>query len=84
LFARGGNVSKFRSYLLNAGLIAVVFFGGLAFQSRNMIAADGQAAPELRGTTLGGQLYDLENAAGRRSSTSSHRGASSARPVPAT
>jgi peroxiredoxin len=65
LFARGGNVSKFRSYLLNAGLIAVVFFGGLAFQSRNMIAADGQAAPELRGTTLGGQLYDLENAAGR-------------------
>ena len=29
---------KFRSFVLNVGLIAVVFFGGLAFQSRNMIA----------------------------------------------
>ena len=60
-----GNMRKFRSFLLNAGLIVVVFFGGLAFQSRNMIAADGQAAPQLRGTTLTGQPYDLENAAGR-------------------
>ncbi len=61
----GRKMQKLRSFLLNAGLIAVVFFGGLAFQSRNMLAADGQAAPELRGTTLGGQLYELENAAGR-------------------
>ena len=56
---------KFRSFLLNTGLIAVVFFGGLAFQSRNMLAADRQAAPELRGTTLTGQPFDLETAAGR-------------------
>jgi len=62
---RAGNMRKFRSFLLNAGLIAVVFFGGLAFQSRNMLATDGQAAPELRGTTLTGQPYDLENASGR-------------------
>ena len=56
---------KYSSFLLNAGLIAVVFFGGLAFQSRNMLATDGQVAPQLRGTTLGGQAYDLEDAAGR-------------------
>ncbi len=61
----GNHMRKFRSFLLNAGLIAVVFFGGVVFQSRNMLAADGQAAPELQGTTLTGQFYDLENAAGR-------------------
>lgn len=61
----GNHMRKFRSFLLNAGLIAVVFFGGLVFQSRNMLAADGQAAPELQGTTLTGRFYDLENAAGR-------------------
>ena len=37
----------------------------LAFQSRNMLAADGRAAPELRGTTLAGQPYDLEDASAR-------------------
>jgi peroxiredoxin len=56
------NTRKYRSLLLNAGLMALVFFGVLAFQSRNMLAADGQAAPQLRGTTLAGQLYDLEEA----------------------
>ena len=57
--------SKVRAFLLNAGLIVVVFFGVLSFQSRNMLAADGQAAPELRGTTLSGQRYDLQHAAAR-------------------
>lgn len=56
---------KLRSFLLNVGAIAVVFFGVLAFQSRNMLAADGQVAPELQGTTLAGQHYDLQATAGR-------------------
>ena len=54
-----------RSFLLNAGLIAVVFFAVLAFQSRNMLATDGRAAPELRGLTLAGQAYDLQDAGSR-------------------
>ena len=58
----GLDIHKIRSFLLNAGLIAVVFFGVMAFQSRNMLAADGEAAPELRGITLAGQSYDLEAA----------------------
>ncbi len=57
--------SKLRAFLLNAGLIAVVFFAVLSFQSRNMLAADGQTAPELRGLTLSGQPYDLQDAAAR-------------------
>lgn len=56
---------KYRSFLLNAGLIAVTFIALLAFQTRNMLATDGQAAPALQGTTLTGQLYDLKNAGGR-------------------
>ena len=56
---------KLRSFLLNAGLIAVVFFVVLAIQSRNMLATDGQAAPELRGSTLEGQPYDLDDASSR-------------------
>ena len=59
------NLRKYQSFLMNAGLIVIVFFGVLAFQSRNMLAADGQAAPELRGTTLTGQPYDLEDARAR-------------------
>ena len=59
------SIHKTRSFLLNAGLIAVVFFGVLAFQSRNMLAADGEVAPELRGTTLTGQPYDLKDASAR-------------------
>lgn len=59
------DIHKARSFLLNAGLIAVVFFGGVAFKSRDMLAADGQVAPELRGTTLTGQPYDLEDARAR-------------------
>jgi thiol-disulfide isomerase/thioredoxin len=53
------------SVLLNAGFLAIVFFGALTFQSRNMLAADGQVAPGLQGTTLGGQHYDLQDAGTR-------------------
>jgi len=56
------NKHKYRSFLLNAGLIAVVFFAALAFQSRNMLPSDGQPAPPLRATTLAGVPYDLGDA----------------------
>jgi peroxiredoxin len=46
-------------------LLAAVFVGVLAFQSRNMLATDGQAAPQLQGVTLDGQDYDLQDAGGR-------------------
>jgi peroxiredoxin len=58
-------ITNYKSFLFNAGLLAVVFFGGLAFQTRNMLATDGQVAPELRGATLAGGLYDLESARDR-------------------
>ena len=61
----GPKTHKIRSFLLNAGLMAVVFFGLLAFQSRNMLAAGGEVAPELRGMTLSGEPYDLEDASAR-------------------
>ncbi len=56
---------KVGSFLLNAGLLAVVFFGVLAFQSRNMLATDGQLAPQLQGVTLNGHDYDLQDAGAR-------------------
>lgn len=56
---------KYRSFLLNAGIAAVVFFALLAFQTRNMLATDGRPAPELRGLTLGGEVYDLGDASAR-------------------
>ena len=42
-----------------------MFVGVLAFQSRNMLATDGQVAPQLQGVTLHGQDYDLQDAGGR-------------------
>lgn len=45
--------------LLNVGLAVLVFLVVSAFQSRNMLAADGEAAPDLRGITLAGERYDL-------------------------
>lgn len=59
------NMHKYRSFLLNVALFAVAFLALLAFQTRNMLATDGQAAPALQGTTLAGQPYDLENAGAR-------------------
>ena len=57
--------AKVRSFLVNAALVIAVFVIGMAWQSRNMLPADRQAAPDLRGITLAGQPYDLEDAAER-------------------
>ena len=43
----------------------MVLFAALAFQSRNMLSADGGAAPALQGMTLAGEPYDLSDAASR-------------------
>ena len=51
--------TKAKSILLNAALVIVVFLAGSAFQSRNMLAADGEPAPALQGMTLEGRPYDL-------------------------
>ncbi|MBT8094822.1 MAG: TlpA family protein disulfide reductase [Gammaproteobacteria bacterium] len=56
---------KFRSLVLNAGLVVAVFLVVSAFQSRNMLSTDGQVAPPLRGVTLSGEPYDLDNAGAR-------------------
>jgi peroxiredoxin len=56
---------RYRALLLNTGLFLVVFFAVTTFQSRNMLAADGHAAPGLRGTTLAGEPYDLADARSR-------------------
>ena len=55
----------YRSFLFNAGLFAMVFFALLAFQTRNMLATDGQPAPDLRGLLLSGEVYDLGGVNGR-------------------
>jgi peroxiredoxin len=54
-----------RSLLLNTGFAAIVFFGLLAFQARNMLPSDSQPAPPLLGMTLGGNVYSLEDAESR-------------------
>jgi peroxiredoxin len=59
------DIRKIRSFLLNALLLVAVFFGVSAFQSRNMLAADGKPAPALRGVTLTGETYDLADASAR-------------------
>lgn len=56
---------KLRAFLLNAGLFLAVFLAVSTFQSRNMLAADGEPAPGLRGLTLDGAPYDLADAATR-------------------
>ncbi len=57
--------ARTRSFVLNAALIVVVFLAVSAYQSRNMLPADREAAPELRAVTLEGSVYDLGNEAGR-------------------
>lgn len=64
-FVRSYIRKHYRSFLLNAGLAAIVFFVLLAFQTRNMLSTDGQPAPELRGLTLSGEVYDLGQASER-------------------
>ena len=56
---------RIRSLLTNAALVVAVFLGVSAYQSRNMLAAGDQAAPELRGVTLSGEPYDLANVRSR-------------------
>ena len=56
---------RIRTLLLNAGLFIAIFLVVTTFQSRNMLATGGQAAPELRGITLAGEPYDLGNAISR-------------------
>lgn len=46
-------------------MIAVVFLGVTSYQSRNMLDTGGEAAPGLRGTTLAGEPYDLDDARDR-------------------
>ena len=57
--------AKARSILLNAVLVIGVFIGATAYQSRNMLPTDREAAPELRAVTLAGSVYDLGQATGR-------------------
>jgi len=59
------NKQTIRSFILNAAFFVVVFVVVFAFQSRNMLAADGQPAPELRGVTLDGAAYDLADKSDR-------------------
>jgi peroxiredoxin len=56
---------RFRSISLNTGLFLLVFWVVSNFQSRNMLATGDDAAPELRGTTLAGQAYDLASTEAR-------------------
>ena len=65
MITRRIDTRKVRSFLLNAAFFVVVFFALLAFQSRNMLAADGQRAPELKGITLAGDPYDLADVSDR-------------------
>ena len=59
------NIRKIRSFFLNAALLVAIFFGVSAFQSRNMLATDGELAPALKGVTLAGEAYDLLDAGDR-------------------
>ena len=56
---------RLRSLLLNAGLVLVIFLAATAYQSRNMLETGDEVAPELRGTTLAGEPYDLAEARSR-------------------
>lgn len=58
---RESRLGSYRSLLLNTGLFLIVFLAFTAFQSRNMLASDGQAAPALRGPTLAGESWDLRH-----------------------
>jgi len=57
--------AKTRSVLYNAALVLVVFVAVTAYQSRNMLPAGQEAAPELNAVTLAGPTYDLRAATGR-------------------
>lgn len=63
--SRANLITKAKSLLLNVGLIVAVFLVASVFQSRHMLAADGEAAPALRGETLAGERYDLAGVSDR-------------------
>ncbi len=63
--ASKGRWDKARSILFNAAVIIAVFFAVSAYQSRDMLRADRETAPELRALTVAGPAYDLGDAAGR-------------------
>ena len=52
-------LARMRSLLLNVGFVVIVFLVASSFQSRNMLAADGEQAPALQGMTLEGRPYNL-------------------------
>lgn len=56
---------KLGSILLNIGLLAVVFVVVTAFQTRHMLPADRQPAPELTAAILQSGSYELDLAASR-------------------
>ena len=57
--------AKARSILVNAALIVAVFVVVTTYQTRNMLPAGLDAAPDLRGVTLAGEAYDLDGNIGR-------------------
>jgi peroxiredoxin len=59
------DIRKIRSLALNVAFFVIVLVTVMAFQSRNMLAADGQSAPQLQGITLEGANYDLADAGNR-------------------
>jgi peroxiredoxin len=59
------NRDKLRSFFLNAAFFVAVFVVVFAFQTRDMLATDRQAAPDLKGITLDGAAYDLADASER-------------------
>jgi peroxiredoxin len=56
---------KVGSFFLNALALIAVFLVVATFQTRNMLATDGEAAPALQGVTLTGEPYNLVDAAQR-------------------
>ena len=56
---------KVSSLLLNAALMLIVFVAVSAFQARNMLGTDRQAAPDLQAMTLDGAEFDLGTADAR-------------------
>ena len=53
------NTAKVSSLLVNVVLVIVVFAVVSAFQARNMLSTDRQAAPDLQARTLQGIDFDL-------------------------
>ncbi len=56
---------KISNLLLNAALMVVVFVAASAFQARNMLSTDRQAAPDLQARTLQDVEFDLGTADAR-------------------